>query len=128
MAMAANSNGMAPKFDHQYSNSSGLTWADQWDYNEEFGSDGSAKSKSKLGDYNKKMKSAASTGFEKAKSAATIGAKKAKAGTSAGVRWIKIRYNKRRSHTSQDEQEHDQRRNYSSQDEHDQISGFKYSI
>jgi hypothetical protein len=80
MAMAANSNEMAPKFDHQYSNSSGLTWADQWDYNEELNPEESAKSKSKLGDYNKKMKSVASTGFEKAKSAASTGAKKAKAG------------------------------------------------
>jgi hypothetical protein len=105
IAMAANSSKVAPKFDHEDNNSSGLTWADQWDYNEELNPDGSAKSKSKLGDYNKKMKSAATTGFEKAKSAATVGAKKAKAGTSAGVRWIKIQYNKKKNHTSEHDQE-----------------------
>lgn len=99
--MAANSSQVAPKFDHQHDNSSGLTWADQWDYNEELNPDGSGKSKSKLGDYNQKMKSVASTGFEKAKSAATTGAKKAKAGTSAGVRWIKSQYNKKKNPASQ---------------------------
>lgn len=101
---AANASEMTPEFDHQYSNSAGLTWEDQWDYNEGFRSDGSAKSKSKLADYNKKMKSVASTGFEKAKSAASTGAKKAKAGTSAGVRWMKIQYQKKTNHPSQYEQ------------------------
>lgn len=95
MAMAAKSNEMAPKFNDQYSN----TWED---YNEELNPEGSANSK--LRNYNKKMKSAATTGFEKAKSAASTGAKKAKAGTSAGVRWMKIQYQKKTSHTSQYQQ------------------------
>ena len=93
-AMDTSSNKIAPKFDHhQYNNCIRLTWEDQWDYNEELNPEGSDKSK--LGNYNKKMKSVASTGFEKAKCAASTGAKKAKEGTSAGVRWIKIQYNKK---------------------------------
>jgi len=107
--MAANSNTLAPTFDHQYNNSSGLTWADQWDDNEGLQPAGSANRKSKLGDHNHmkmKMKSVASSGFGKAKSAATTGAKKAKEGTSAGVRWMKVQYNKRTNHTTpQHEQE-----------------------
>jgi len=95
MAMATNCNELASKIDYQYSNSSVLTWENQWDYNEELSSDGSAKSESKLGDYSMKMKSVASTGFEKAKCAASVGAKKAKARSSAGVRWIKILYQKK---------------------------------
>jgi len=103
MAVAANSNEMAPKLDHLYGYTSDLTWEDQWDY-VELNPEESAKSKSKLGDYNKKMKSVASTGFEKAKCAASTGAKKAKEGTSAGVRWVKIQYHKKTKHTSQCEQ------------------------
>jgi hypothetical protein len=67
-------------------NSFGLTWAEQWDYsfNDQ---EKEEKNKSvivtRLADYNKKMKHAAS-----------VGAKKVKEGTSAGIRWAKHQYHK----------------------------------
>jgi len=67
-------------------NSFGLTWAEQWDYSYN-DQDTAQKNKSvvltRLADYNKKMKCAASAG-----------AKMVKEGTSAGIRWAKHQYHK----------------------------------
>jgi hypothetical protein len=76
----------------------GLSWADQWDYKSDISTADekkqSADKKFSLSEYNKKIKSAASTGVEKAKVAASSGAKKVKSGTSSGVQWIKEQMSK----------------------------------
>lgn len=82
-----------------FESTDGLTWADQWDYKSEAATRGQQQQQqqqqSKLADYNKKIKSAASTGLDKAKVAASAGSKKVKSGTASGFQWIKDQYHKK---------------------------------
>lgn len=84
------------------SETSGLGWADQWDYKfndkEQRDSEGGQKgsgNKEKMAEYNRRVKAAAGVGMDKTKVAVTVGAHKVKAGTTTGIRWIKEKVQKK---------------------------------
>ncbi|KAJ7537714.1 hypothetical protein O6H91_11G018100 [Diphasiastrum complanatum] len=82
-------------------NTNGVSWAEQWDHKNGDhvpvrGQETAAKpGNTKLAEYEKKMRAAASTGYEKAKVAAAVSAQKVKVGTTTGIKWVKDQYQKR---------------------------------